>query len=227
MEKKTKLWLGAGILGVGAYLLWKSKQAATATVASTTAAKFVGANAESKFFNPETKKYGHGEGVFANANANQEIKSSFFDVKSTPEGVFKNATASKKHFANQPFSFAGDGDPVGQRKMPFADKVGKNEKFNAGGPKGDGQANFKMAGGPKQGNFKQALGKVDSITTAQDTFFSPRTAPYGPNQGVFAPSAPKTAVMPKMVTQAAPTKMLVGANGMINGPAVYSVWGKQ
>jgi len=45
MDKKTKLYLGIGVVAVGAYLLMKSKKATTPVVAAAPAsAKFVGAN---------------------------------------------------------------------------------------------------------------------------------------------------------------------------------------
>jgi hypothetical protein len=46
MDKKTKLLLGVGVVGVGAYLLFKSKKAKTPALTSAVEpAKFVGANA--------------------------------------------------------------------------------------------------------------------------------------------------------------------------------------
>jgi hypothetical protein len=227
MDKKTKLWLGAGILGVGAYLLLKSKKA-TAVVSAP--ANLVGFDSES-FYDPQTVRYGVGQGVFANQTGGM-INS--MDVKgakagSTNQGIFANQTGgminsmdvkgakagstnqgiftdsvSKKGFVNQPFNFTGDTDPVGQRKMPFAARVGDNQKFNAGGPIADGA-----------GNFSNAAGKE---------FFNPQTAKYGQNQGVFKPNKPriKTPVEPDtetIVNLPSPKENMVG---LINGPAVYS-----
>ena len=226
MDKKTKLWLGAGILGVGAYLLFKSKKAAAVVSAP---ANLVGFDS-GKFYEPETVKYGTGQGVFANQTggminsmdvkgaksgstdkaifANQDGKS-FYQVKGGHagvhgQGIFVDASG-KKGFANQPFNFAGKENPVGQRKMPFADTTSTGQqKFNAGGPIGDGAGNFSNAAGQE--------------------FFNPRTAKYGQNQGVFVPSKPvkKTPIEPDretIVNLPSPKENMVG---LINGPAVYA-----
>ena len=230
MDKKTKMWLGAGIVGVGAYLLWKSKKSATpsltaapaASATPTATSNLVGFDS-GKFFEPETAKYGQDTGVFANSNGPEKMEKDFFSVN---EGQFVNgngwnpfrrkkpklkgsveigegyATGEQGEFvtfANQPFNFAGtDNDPVGQRKMPFADKVGDNEKFNAGGP--------------LKGNFKSALGGRDA------SFYDSERVPFKPNQGVFKPQPKrKSPVEPDMpikeVTQAAPLNNMVGADG--------------
>jgi hypothetical protein len=44
MNKKTKMWLGVGVVAAAAYYFWHKSQATATTTASTTA-KFVGANA--------------------------------------------------------------------------------------------------------------------------------------------------------------------------------------
>jgi hypothetical protein len=44
MDKKTKLWLGVGVVGVGAYLLFKSKKTTPALTPAAAPAKFVGAD---------------------------------------------------------------------------------------------------------------------------------------------------------------------------------------
>jgi hypothetical protein len=211
MDKKSKLWLGAGVLAVGAYLLWKSKKAAAVVTSAPAPANLVGfANQSEGLINSLDVKGGHA-GVHH-------------------EGIFKNVEG-KKPFANQPFSFSGsDKDPVGQRKMPFADTTSTGQqKFNAGGPKGDGAGNFKgfadmsstgqqkfNAGGPigdGAGNFANIVGAKNS----GEQFFNPQTVKFGSNQGVFAPKAK-------------PLNNLVGADGsgkmgLINGPAVHQVWG--
>jgi hypothetical protein len=221
MDKKTKLWLGAGILGVGAYLLLKSKKATAVVSAPANLVGFDSGN----FYEPETVKYGTGEGVFANQTggminsmdvkgaksgsmnqgifANQDGKS-FYQVKGGHagvhgQGIFTNVTG--KRMANMPFNFAGtDVDPVGERKMPFADITSTGrEKYNAGGPIGDGA-----------GNFSNATGEKD--------FFNPQTKQFGPNQGVFTPSKVKSPVVPnKPSTIAVPKNNMVG---LINGPSV-------
>jgi hypothetical protein len=213
MDKKTKLWLGAGVLGVGAYLLWKSKQAAAVVTSTPAKASLVGfANQAPESLINSTKVVGGHAGeqsgkIFANQDGNSFYKVHGGHAGVHGQGIFTDASGKKGAFANKPFNFAGDDmDPVGQRKMPFTARVGDNQKFNAGGPLGDGTANFKAnAGGPKgdgAGNFSNATGEKD--------FFNPETKKFGPNQGVFAPKAEK---QKKMV-------------GLINGPAVHEVWGK-
>lgn len=68
MDKKTKLWLGAGIVGLGAYLLWKSKKAAPALTSSAAPANLVGFDT-GKFYDV---KGGHAgvedQGIFTNAD---------------------------------------------------------------------------------------------------------------------------------------------------------------
>ena len=214
MDKKTKLWLGAGVLGVGAYLLWKSKQAAAVVTSTPAKASLVGfANQAPEGLINSTKVVGgHAGEQSGKIFANQDGKS-FYQVKGGHagvhgQGIFTDATGSKKAgFANQPFNFAGTKmDPVGQRKMPFAYTTSTGEqKFNAGGPIGDGA-----------GNFKGAVG--------DDKFFNPKTKRFGPNQGVFAPSKVKSPVVPNQPSiMAAPKNNMVG---LINGPAVHEGFGR-
>ena len=228
MDKKTKLWLGAGVLGVGAYLLWKSKQAAAVVTSTPAKASLVGfANQAPEGLINSTKVVGgHAGEQSGKIFANQDGKS-FYQVKGGHagvhgQGIFTDATGSKKAgFANQPFNFAGTKmDPVGQRKMPFAYTTSTGEqKFNAGGPIGDGSGNFSNAGGPigdGAGNFKGAVG--------DDKFFNPKTKRFGPNQGVFAPSKVKSPVVPNQPSiMAAPKNNMVG---LINGPAVHEGFGR-
>ena len=229
MDKKTKLWLGAGVLGVGAYLLWKSKQAAAVVTSTPAKASLVGfANQAPEGLINSTKVVGGHAGeqsgkIFANQDGESFYKVHGGHAGVHGQGIFTDATGQRSGFANKPFNFAGtDKDPVGQRKMPFAARVGDNQKFNAGGPKGDGAGNFANmvnAGGPKgdgAGNFKGAVG--------DEKFFNPKTKRFGPNQGVFAPSKVKSPVVPNQPSiMAAPKNNMVG---LINGPAVHEVWGK-
>jgi hypothetical protein len=67
MDKKTKLWLGIGVVGVGAYLLFKSRKTTTPALSPAAPANLVGFDT-GKFYDV---KGGHagvmGEGVFTNA----------------------------------------------------------------------------------------------------------------------------------------------------------------
>jgi len=231
MDKKTKLWLGAGVLGVGAYLLWKSKQAAAVVTSTPAKASLVGfANQAPESLINSTKVVGGHAGeqsgkIFANQDGNSFYKVHGGHAGVHGQGIFTDASGKKGAFANKPFNFAGDDmDPVGQRKMPFTARIGDNQKFNAGGPLGDGAANFKNmanAGGPigdGAANFKNMAnaggpkgdGAGNFANVAGKDFFNPETKKFGPNQGVFAPKAEQ---QKKMV-------------GLINGPAVHQVWGK-
>jgi len=68
MDKKTKLLLGIGIVGVGAYLLFRSKKATTPALSPSAPANLVGFDT-GKFYDV---KGGHagvmGEGIFTNAS---------------------------------------------------------------------------------------------------------------------------------------------------------------
>ena len=134
MDKKKKLLLGVGVVAVGAYLLFKSKKSATASLVG-----FAGVENRTKamsggMINSLDVKggtYGAGEAVFANANANsnESMKSSFYSVKGGKFGAGQKVFAG---FANQPFNFSG-ADAVGERTMPFAAEVGDRTKSANGG----------------------------------------------------------------------------------------------
>lgn len=116
MNKKTKLLLGAGVVAVGAYLLFKSKKSSTASLVG-----FAGVKDRTKALSGgminsmdvKGGKYGAGQGVFANADSNDSMKSSFYSVKGGKFGAGQGVFAS---FANQPFNFSG-ADAVGERTM--------------------------------------------------------------------------------------------------------------
>jgi hypothetical protein len=118
MDKKTKLLLGAGVLAVGAYLLFKSKKSATANLVG-----FAGVKDRMKPMSGggminstavQGARYGAGQGIFANADSTSaEMKSSFYSVKGGKFGAGGGLFAS---FANQPFNFSG-ADAVGERMM--------------------------------------------------------------------------------------------------------------
>ena len=113
MNKNKKLWLGAGIVAVGAYLLFKSKKAATPALAPSAPANLVGFDT-GKFYDV---KGGHagvkGQGIFNNVSG---MKKSLVDEMPAKDSGLVN-------FANQPFNFAGAG-VVGEKKIAFADAMG-------------------------------------------------------------------------------------------------------
>ena len=189
MDKKTKLWLGVGVVGVGAYLLWKSKQPKATTAVDTAAATTAKAGflaGDRQISQDGTQFFGHQRMMNQTGMINSldtertkfnqtgaTLGGNSFDVKGA-----KTGSQNSGIFANKPF--VGD------------------------------VANMVGASGEK------VFANADS---ASGRFFDPRTARYGQNQGVFAPSKPKIKtpvepVMPiKEVKQAAPLNNLVGADG--------------
>ncbi len=180
MDKKTKLWLGVGVVGVGAYLLWKSKKGTTPALTTPPPAKFVGANS----FASVGERMVAADGKFASVgermiSAEGAGMINTFDVKGGHPGVKDQGV-----FANKPFT--GD----------VANMVGANGENVFANQDGSGK------------------------------FFQPRTAKYGTNQGVFAPSKKTTVerpMPPKAVKQTAPINNLVGADGFF---AVHDGFGK-
>lgn len=128
MDKKTKLWLGLGVVGVGAYLLFKSKKATSPALAPSAPANLVGFDT-GKFYDV---KGGHagvmGEEIFTNASGRKsKVKVGKWTQTKTPKrygSVFiPEAEGEFVNFANQPFNFDG-GDLVGERQVAFADAMG-------------------------------------------------------------------------------------------------------
>lgn len=119
MNKNTKLLLGAGIVGVGAYLLFKSKKATTPALTASAPANLVGFDT-GKFYDVKGGHAGvQGEGVFASAA----------EKKASMVGEVGPVT---KSFANQPFNFGGS-QVVGERKVGFADAMGDRQVAADGG----------------------------------------------------------------------------------------------
>jgi hypothetical protein len=232
MDKKTKLLLGVGVVGVGAYLLFKSKKTTPALSAAPAPAKFVGAdsfasvgpnqkfNADGKFASVGARQVA-ADGKFASVGARQVAADGGFAsvgqnlrplsggmINSTDVVGARAGSQNSGIFANQPFT--GDvANMVGANGEPvFANLFGsRRRKRERAGKVGSVEI------GPLEGSFERADGA--------GSFFDPRTARYGQNQGVFAP---KKAPMPKRtlpvepnrpmpVTQAAPLNNLVGADG--------------
>ena len=157
MDKKTKLWLGVGVVGVGAYLLWKSKQPKATTAVDTAAATTAKAGflaGDRQISQDGTQFFGHQRMMNQTGMINSldtertkfnqtgaTLGGNSFDVKGA-----KTGSQNSGIFANKPF--VGD------------------------------VANMVGASGEKVFANQDGTGK----------FFQPKTAKYGTNQGVFAPS---------------------------------------
>lgn len=252
MDKKTKLWLGAGIVGVGAYLLWKSKKTAAPALAVAPAApaaanmvgflpvgeqeKFTNAtgdfagveprvmNADGDFagvgsqekFNAEGDKFASVGTRMISQNGNQYSKE-FFDVKGGKLGV-------ESGLFKKPMS--------GKMPLVGTENDTPREKFNQ-----TGSSPFKhvvlKGNKPAQDTTAKKAAQLVGANGAP-TFFAPRTARFGKDQGIFAPSngffaksnpvelprkspVEPTNPVPVMMTQKAPINNMVG---LINEPEV-------
>jgi hypothetical protein len=194
MDKKTKLWLGVGVVGVGAYLLWKSKKGTTPALTTPPPAKFVGANS----FASVGERMVAADGKFAS--------------------VGERMIAADGKFAS-----------VGER-MISAEGVGMINSLDVKGGHPGVKDQGVFANKPFTGDVANMVGaNGESVFANQDgsgKFFQPRTARYGTNQGVFAPSKKTTVerpMPPKAVKQTAPVNNLVGADGFF---AVHDGFGK-
>lgn len=238
MDKKTKLLVGAGIVGVGAYLLWKSKKssAPAISVAAPAKASMVGFNSVGdveKFTNAEGSDFAGVEPRVMNANGDfagvqprvMNAAGDFAGVE--PRMISQNGNQYSKEF----FDVKGGklGVESGLFKKPMTGKmplVGTEndtprEKFNQTG---------------KVKVDKTLINRKSSLVGADGGFFAPKTAKFGKDQGIFgrarakavptnpAPKykSPVEPSVPAMMTQDAPMSNMVGANGLINGPVVHS-----
>jgi hypothetical protein len=181
MDKKTKMWLGAGILGVGAYLLWKSKKAAAV---SSAPANLVGFDSGS-FYEPHTAKYGVGEGVFANQTGgminSNEVVGGHAGVDN--QGIFANQTGKRGSVfvgpldqgTYGPFNDSTRGNRVFPTVYVPSDSTSKKMKFVSQ----DGTSFFDVQGG-RQGIFANQTG-------ASESFYDVRGGHAGVHgQGIFA-----------------------------------------
>jgi hypothetical protein len=219
MDKKTKLWLGVGVVGVGAYLLFKSKKTTPALTPAAEPAKFVGAEGFGSVgnrmiaatgminsLNSPTQKYS-ADG-FAGVESNMRPLSGGM-INSTDVVGARAGSQDSGIFANKPFT--GD----------VANMVGAN-----GEPVFANQSGMKKVGSKKSGGktvtvYTQDLG--GEFLNQSGRFFDPRTARYGQNEGVFAPkknpmppirrTLPVEPNRPMPVTQPAPLNNLVGQDG--------------
>jgi hypothetical protein len=169
MDKKTKLYLGIGVVAVGAYLLMKSKKAAAATTPAVAPAKFVGADS------------------FASVGDNQKFTNLAGGVMSdrmkSADGF---ASVGERMISADSTKFAG----VGERKV--AATGGMINSLDVKGARAGSQNAGIFANKPFVGDVANMVGasgeKVFANQDGTGKFFQPRTAKYGQNQGVFAPS---------------------------------------
>jgi hypothetical protein len=191
MDKKTKLLLGLGVVGVGAYLLFKSKKATTPALTSAVEpAKFVGADSfasvgERMISADSTKFASVGERMisadstkFASVGARQIAMSGGMINSSDVVGA-RAGSQNSGIFANQPFT--GD---VANMVGASGDKVFANQSGRFFDPR---TARY----GQNQGVFAPRMPK---------TPMPRRKLPVEPD-------------MPVPVTQPAPLNNLVGADG--------------
>ena len=182
MDKKTKLYLGIGVVAVGAYLLLKSKKAKTPSLTSAVEpAKFVGANggminslnSPTQKFNaggPEGDRMKNADGTpFASVGYNYRPISGGM-INSTEVVGARAGSQNSGIFANQPFT--GDvANMVGANGEPvFANLFGRRKRRKG-----------------KTGSVEVIdLGGEYITADGTGSFFDPRTARYGQNEGVFA-----------------------------------------
>jgi hypothetical protein len=129
MDKKTKLWLGLGVVGVGAYLLLKSKKAAAAKTTAVAPAQFVGADSfasvgqrmisadSSKFASVGERMISADSTKFASVGTNYRPVSGGM-INSTDVVGARAGSQNSGIFANQPFTgdvanmVGANGEPV-------------------------------------------------------------------------------------------------------------------
>ena len=213
MDKKTKLLLGLGVVGVGAYLLFKSKKATTPALTSAVEpAKFVGADSFAsvgeRMISADSTKFASvgarqiaADGGFASVGSRQIAMSGGMINTSDVVGA-RAGSRDSGIFANQSGGMINTSDVVGARAGSRDSSIFANQPFT--------------------GDVVNMVG-ANGFANQSGRFFDPRTARYGQNQGVFAPRMPKKPMprrtlpvepdMPVPVTQPAPLNNLVGADG--------------
>ena len=209
MDKKTKLLLGVGVVGVGAYLLFKGKKSTpsltkTDVATTTEPAKFVGANSFAsvgeRMISADSTKFASvgarqiaADGGFASVGSRQ-IAMSGGMINSTEVVGARAGSQASGIFANQSGGMINSTEVVGARVGSQGSGIFANQPFT-----GD-VANMVGANG-----FVNQTGK----------FFTPRTVRYGQNEGVFAPKRKSSVetMTPMPVTQSMPQNNLVGADG--------------
>jgi hypothetical protein len=196
MDKKTKLYVGIGVVAVGAYLLLKSKKATPALTAAPAPAKFVGMINE---LNSPTQKYSaDGFGSVGNRMIAQDgTKFASVGVNLRPmSGGMINST-----------------DVVGARAGSQNSGIFANQPFT-----GD-VANLVGANGDKV--FANQSGKFFDPRTAK---YGQNQGVFAPKPPMLKKTLPVEPNRPMPVTQAAPLNNMVGASGEFF--AVHDGFGK-
>jgi len=230
MDKKTKLWLGVGVVGVGAYLLFKSKKAATPPVTKSLVSLTGGVMSDSEKFtnlggpegdrvknminslNSPTQKYSADAGVFASVHPRQisqdgSLNGNSLAVRGGHAGVKGQGIFVNQPFVNRPdtmLNSEGGWNPFRRKKHTTITVEDLGGEFLP-----DRVGSIEI--GPLEGSFMTA--------DASGKFFSPRTAKYGDNQGVFAPKkkSPVEPMNPMPVTQPKPLNNMLGGDGSKGG----------
>lgn len=187
MDKKTKLLLGVGVVGVGAYLLFKSKKATPALTSAAEPAKFVGMI---NSLNSPTQKYSaEGFGSVGNRKIAQDgTKFASVGVNYRPvSGGMINST-----------------DVVGARAGSQDSGIFANKPFT-----GD-VANLVGANGDKVFANQSGEGKFFAPRTAR---YGQNQGVFAPKKPMPIRKNPVEPNMPVPVTQPAPLNNLVGQDG--------------
>jgi len=248
MDKKTKLLVGAGIVGVGAYLLWKSKKSSTPAITKASMVGFNSVGDVEKFTNAEGSDFAgvqprmmSADGDFAGVGSQEKFNAEGSDFAGVqPRMISQNGNQYSKEFFDVKGGKLGVESDLFKKpmtgKMPLVgtENDTPREKFNQTGSSPFKQVKLK---GMKDSTFKPMQDTTaKKLVGADGGFFAPRTARFGQNQGFFAPNRPvrptpapkyKSPVEPTtpvMVTQKAPINNMVG---LINEPEVVdSGWVK-
>jgi hypothetical protein len=186
MDKKTKLLLGVGVVGVGAYLLFKSKKATPALTAAPAPApaKFVGADA------------------FASVGDSEKFTN-------LAGGVMSDRMKSADGFAGvYPRTVSATGGMINSTDVVGARAGSQNSGIFANQPFTGDVANMVGASGEKV--FANQSGKFFKPRTARYGQNEGVFAPKMPKPKRTLPVEPTT---PMPVTQPAPLNNLVGADG--------------
>jgi hypothetical protein len=235
MDKKTKLYLGLGVVAVGAYLLFKSKKTTPSLTASAPApapdtAKFVGMIND---FNSPTEKFNAEGSKFASVGYNMrpmsggsKFASVGYNMRPMSGGMINSNDVVGARAGSQDAGIFASADgfaSVGYNMRPMSG--GMINSTDVVGARVGSKDSGIFANQPFTGDVANMVGANGEAIFANQSgkFFYPRTARYGQNEGVFAPRMPKTPMprrtlpvepnMPTPVTLPSPLNNLVGQDG--------------
>jgi hypothetical protein len=235
MDKKTKLLLGVGVVGVGAYLLFKGKKSTpsltkTDVATTTEPAKFVGANSFAsvgeRMISADSTKFASvgarqiaADGGFASVGSRQ-IAMSGGMINSTEVVGARAGSQASGIFANQSGGMINSTEVVGARVGSQASGIFANQSggminsTEVVGARVGSQGSGIFANQPFTGDVANMVG-ANGFVNQTGKFFTPRTVRYGQNEGVFAPKRKSSVetMTPMPVTQSMPQNNLVGADG--------------